>query len=95
MEIVGWWKKLAIRYPKEVIFNESIGKSHEGRNIPAVVITSAPDDAKVIYMQCLVHASKSDTNMENKNVTLKNKYSTITYIVHRGMDLWISLYVHC
>ena len=51
---------LEIRYPNEVTFNESIGKSHEGRNIPAVVITSAPEDAKVIYMQCLIHASKSD-----------------------------------
>ena len=59
MEIVGWWKMLEIRYPNEVTFNESIGKSVEGRNIPAVVITSAPEDAKVIYMQCLTHASKS------------------------------------
>ena len=95
MEMVSWWKKLAIRYPKDVTFNESIGKSYEGRNIPAVVITSAPDDAKVIYLQCLIHASKSDTTMENENVTLKNKYSAITYIVYRGMDFWISLYVHC
>ena len=89
MEIVDWWKMLEIRYPNEVTFIESIGKSLEGRNIPAVVITSAPDDAKVIYMQCLIHASKSYYKHGDLNI------KTNCPVVHRGMDLRISLYVHC
>ncbi len=58
-EIVKWWKKLSEDNPDEVTFIESIGQSHEGRDMPAVVVTSSKDKPNAVYFQCLIHASKN------------------------------------
>jgi len=43
---------------EEVKYEESIGKSIEGRDQPAVEITAAVTDVNIIYFQCQIHASK-------------------------------------
>lgn len=68
-EIIEWYKKLADDYTI-VEFVESIGKSYEGRDQPAVHITANTDpDNKVYYFfQCQIHASKSI----NRRVSFKS-----------------------
>lgn len=57
-EIVEWYSNLATNNPTLVKFTESIGKSYEGRKMPAVSITGGSGSKKIIYSQCLIHASK-------------------------------------
>lgn len=57
-EIVNWYKDLASQNPNIVKYVESIGKSVEGRDQPAVHITSSSStNVKRIYFQCQIHAS--------------------------------------
>ncbi len=56
-EIIEWWDELAKNNPEEVKYEASIGKSYEGRDQPAVTITSAVTDVNIIYFQCQIHAS--------------------------------------
>lgn len=57
-QIVEWWRKLADDNLDLVKFVESIGKSVEGRDQPAVHITASVEpDVKKIYFQCQIHAS--------------------------------------
>ena len=59
--IVEWWSKLAEDNPDLVKYEESIGKSLEGRDQPAVHITASMEpDVKKIYFQCQIHASMSE-----------------------------------
>jgi len=55
-DITNWYRNFATANPTLVTFNPSIGRSTEGRDMPAVVITAAPSTAPKIYMQCLIHA---------------------------------------
>ena len=56
VDIVDWYKKLASDNPSVPIkYVESIGKSVEGRDQPAVHIGSGDIQ---IYSQCQIHASK-------------------------------------
>ena len=57
-DIVKWYEDLATDNPDIVKFNPSIGKSYEGRDMPAVTISKAEEPDKVIYSQCQIHASK-------------------------------------
>ncbi len=50
-----WYEELASSNPGIVKFVASIGKSVEGRDLPAVHIGTG---AKQIYFQCQIHASK-------------------------------------
>ena len=56
VEIVNWWRELAGANPDLIKF-ETIGKSLEGRDQPAVHITVNPDLKKALYFQCQIHAS--------------------------------------
>ena len=56
-DIVKWWSELAEDNTEIVKYEESIGKSYEGRDIPAVHITANLNREKVIYFQCQIHAS--------------------------------------
>ena len=68
-QIVNWYNDLAKENPDIVKFIESIGKSVEGKDQPAVHITAASSGVKQIYFQCQIHASK---------VTLARELHTIT-----------------
>ena len=57
-DIVKWYQDLADKFPSLIRFVPSIGKSYEGRDQPAVHITSAAEPTKNIYFQCQIHASK-------------------------------------
>ena len=57
-DIVMWYQDLEGKFPLLVKFVESIGKSIEGRDQPAVHITAAANPTKKIYFQCQIHASK-------------------------------------
>ncbi|XP_065890606.1 carboxypeptidase B-like [Dysidea avara] len=56
-DIIKWYEELANRYTDIVTYYPSIGKSYEGRDMPAVHITgsTAPNIFK-IYFQCQIHA---------------------------------------
>jgi len=56
-EIVNWYSELSMDNPDIVKFVPSIGKSVEGRDMPAVHITaSTSSDTMKIYFQCQIHA---------------------------------------
>ena len=57
-DIVEWYSKLADDNSDIVKFFESIGKSYEGRDQPAVHITANAEADKKIYFQCQIHASE-------------------------------------
>ena len=58
VEIMEWYDKLAEDYDDLVTFVESVGKSYEGRDQPAVHITVNPDPNRYkFYFQCQIHAS--------------------------------------
>ena len=57
-DIVKWYDDLAKQYPTILTYVESIGKSVEGRDQPAVHITGSKDPNRMrIYFQCQIHAS--------------------------------------
>lgn len=56
-DIVNWYHDLAESSPI-VKYIASIGKSVEGRDMPAVHITAAECDVMKIYFQCQIHASE-------------------------------------
>ena len=58
-DIVNWYEELSQNFSEIVKFVPSIGKSVEGRDMPAVHITASSADALKIYFQCQIHASKS------------------------------------
>ena len=62
-EIVEWYEALAADNPRIVKFEQSIGKSYEGRDMPVVTISSgeSTNDDNIIYSQCQIHASKSNS----------------------------------
>ena len=55
---MNWYEELSKKFPEIVKFVPSIGKSVEGRDMPAVHITASSADALKIYFQCQIHASK-------------------------------------
>jgi len=55
-EIVQWYKNLASEYPSITKFVASVGKSVEGRNIPAFHVTAGGDDRRKVWIQCQIHA---------------------------------------
>lgn len=58
-DIVDWYASLAQNYSNVVAFVSSIGKSVEGRDMPAVHITAATAaNTPKIYFQCQIHARK-------------------------------------
>ena len=61
-EIVDWYKTLASDNSNVVKYVESIGKSVEGRDQPAVHITTANGNVNKIYFQCQIHASMQKVN---------------------------------
>lgn len=57
-DIVSWYEELAKDNSDFVKYVPSIGKSVEGRDQPAVhITTSTAADRKKIYFQCQIHAS--------------------------------------
>ena len=56
-DIVTWYQEFEAKFSDLVKFVPSIGKSYEGRDLPAVHITAAPPDSPKIYFQCQIHAS--------------------------------------
>lgn len=56
-DIVNWYKELSSKFSDLVKYDESIGKSFEGRDQPAVHITAASNPTEKIYFQCQIHAS--------------------------------------
>ena len=56
-EIVKWYQDLADNNKYVVTYVPSIGKSVEGRDQPAVHITTNSDADMKIYFQCQIHAS--------------------------------------
>ena len=59
-EIVNWYNALAANYSRIVKYVESIGKSLEGRDIPAVHFTASTSPEYTVYFQCQIHASEPD-----------------------------------
>jgi murein tripeptide amidase MpaA len=55
-ELVNWYRNFATANPSLVTWIPSIGRSFEGRDMPAIIMTSAPANAPNVYMQCLIHA---------------------------------------
>lgn len=57
--IVQWYQEFEAKFSDLVKFVPSIGKSYEGRDLPAVHITApeSPSDSPKIYFQCQIHAS--------------------------------------
>ena len=55
---MGWYKELADN-SDIVIHVESIGKSYEGRDQPAIHIVGKDDADMRIYFQCQIHARKA------------------------------------
>ena len=56
----SWYRNLAHDHRDLVRYNASIGKSVEGRDMPAVHITAKHNSGrKKIYLQCQIHARKS------------------------------------
>ncbi len=83
---MDWWEKLAEDNPKLVKYTESIGKSFEGRDQPAVHITASENlDVKQIYFQCQIHASKQMGGAASMKF--------LTTVLNRRMDLRGYLYV--
>jgi murein tripeptide amidase MpaA len=58
-DIVKWYEDLANNNPNIVKYVESIGKSVEGRDQPAVHIAGENPNGNKIYFQCQIHASKT------------------------------------
>jgi len=58
-DIIKWYEELTSQYSEIATYYPTIGKSYEGRDMPAVHITAntSPDVLK-IYFQCQSHASK-------------------------------------
>jgi len=58
-DTIKWYEEVASQYSEIVKYEPSIGKSYEGRDLPAVHITgsSSPDVFKM-YFQCQIHASE-------------------------------------
>ena len=58
-DIVDWYSKLAMNNPDVVEFVSSIGKSVEGRDMPAIHIKSrdVTKESWKMYFQCQIHAS--------------------------------------
>ena len=55
--IINWYKHEAESNPGIMKYIPSIGKSHEGRDMPAVLLTASKDPNRMkIYMQCQIHA---------------------------------------
>ncbi|XP_065909435.1 carboxypeptidase O-like [Dysidea avara] len=56
-DIIKWYEELADQYSNIVTYYPTIGKSYEGRDMPAVHITgsTAPNTFKM-YFQCQIHA---------------------------------------
>ena len=50
--------ELADQYKDIVTYYPAIGKSYEGRDMPAVHITGSTSPEFKIYYQCQIHASK-------------------------------------
>ena len=57
-DIVKWYTRLAKDYRGIARFVRSIGKSVQGRRMPAFHITNAKGSPKTIYFQCQIHASE-------------------------------------
>ena len=58
-DIVNWYSELSMNNPDLVKFVPSIGKSVDGRDMPAVHITASTSaDTMKIYFQCQIHASE-------------------------------------
>jgi len=56
-ELVGWYKQAAQDHSDVMSFVPSIGKSVEGRDMPAVHITGTKSGTKSqVYFQCQIHA---------------------------------------
>ncbi len=53
-----WYKKLADDNEDLVTYIDSIGKSVEGRDQPAIHIAANTNSKFQIYFQCQIHASK-------------------------------------
>ena len=54
---MNWYKELAEKN-NVVTYTESIGKSYEGRDQPAIRIVAKDDVNMKIYFQCQIHARK-------------------------------------
>ena len=72
-EIVKWYNQLAMKFPDLVSVEDSIGKTHEGRDIIAVRVTNTKSDLKKskIWIQSLQHAREWISG------------ATTQYIVHK------------
>ena len=57
-DIVGWYTQLTNDYSDIARFVDSIGKSVEGRDMPAVHITKLATPSNTVYFQCQIHASE-------------------------------------
>ena len=56
-DIVEWYQKLASDYSDIVKYVDSIGRSIEGRDMPAVHFTKNTAPKYTVYFQCQIHAS--------------------------------------
>lgn len=58
-DIVNWYMSQSRTYPDITGYVESIGKSVENRDMPALHISSRPmGTLNKIYFQCQIHASE-------------------------------------
>lgn len=56
-DIVSWYRTFAAANPAIATFVPSIGQSSQGREMPAIVLTTAPAAGRrAIYVQCQIHA---------------------------------------
>ena len=86
-DIVNWYEELSQNFPEIIKFVPSIGKSVEGRDMPAVHITASTADALKIYFQCQIHASKSPCCVHMESCFCRDRLATM-YLFHAGE--WIS-----
>lgn len=78
----SWYRLLASHYPTKVHIVESIGRTHQGRDIMAVHVSDWSDghagksNKPKVYLQCLLHASKTNLTWLAQNQVCMFSVST-------------------
>ena len=85
-DIVNWYEELSKKFPEIVKFVPSIGKSVDGRDMPAVHITASSADALKIYFQCQIHASKSPCCVGSFHFALGCLATVLLFIAGEGIS---------
>ncbi len=86
-----WYEELANNHKDTVVYLPSIGKSVEGRDLPAVHIGTTGATMQ-IYFQCQIHASKCVQIILIPRILAFHDL-TIMYPAEKGTNLLLSLFI--